>query len=157
MNLFSFIITLDDERNTVLRQIIVEGQLSLFDFHQKIVKAFELDPGEMASFYHVEGEWETTEEIPMEPFDEKSGQRSMMNTTVEDVFHNHQRMVYVYDFLYLWTFFVEKVKLADDISTPGVVVSVGTLPQNAPDKSFETLEFPEDEDVDPEDDDYSIY
>jgi hypothetical protein len=150
MSLFSLMITLDDEKNDVIRQLVVEGQSSLFDLHQSIVEAFELNPGEMASFYHVEGNWEMSEEIPMEKFDEKSPIRAMSECSVEDIFLNNDRLVYVYDFLSLWTFFIERVKTAEDVSTTGVVLSIGTLPDEAPGKLFE-FENNEMEDLDAED------
>lgn len=143
-------ITLDDENNDVIRQLVVEGQSSLFDLHQNILEAFELNPGEMASFYYVEGNWEMSEEIPMEKFDEKSPIRAMSECSVEDIFLNNDRLVYVYDFLSLWTFFIERVKTAEDVSTTGVVLSIGALPDEAPGKLF-VFENNEMEDLDAED------
>ncbi len=137
MALFSLMVTLDDERNNVLRQVIVDGESSLFDLHQQLVDYFSLPKGEMASFYYVEGEWEVGREIPIEAFDPKAQPETMLTTTVEDVFSQESRMVFVYDFLALWSFFVERVKLADDISEPGLVASVGQLPDSPPEKSFE--------------------
>lgn len=137
MSLFSLMITLDDEKNDVIRQLVVEGQSSLFDLHQSIVEAFKLNPGEMASFYYVEGNWEMSEEIPMEKFDEKSPIRAMSECNVEDIFLENDRLVYVYDFLSLWTFFIERVKTAENVSSTGVVLSIGTLPDEAPGKTFE--------------------
>lgn len=137
MPLYSLLITLDDERNNVLRQIIVDGNATLFDLHEQLVESFALPNREMASFYHVEGEWDMGEEIPLDAFDPKVKSNTMLTTTVNDVFAEQLRMVYVYDFLLLWTFFVERVKLADDITQPGLVASVGQLPDSPPEKSFE--------------------
>ncbi len=138
MALYSLMVTLDDERNNVLRQVVIDGNASLFDLHQQLVDFFSLPPGEMASFYHVEGEWEVGEEIPMEAFDVNAQTNTMMTSSVEDIFSHNQRMVYVYDFLALWTFFVERVKLADNINQPSLVASVGQLPDSPPEKTFET-------------------
>jgi hypothetical protein len=150
MKLYSLLVTLDDEKNNVLRQIIMSGSATLEDLHRQIVDAFGLSPGEIASFYKVEGDWDTGEEIPMENFDEKSTIPVMTDITVESFFESETRLLYVYDFFYLWTFFIEKVKLANDVTEPGVVMSVGKLPENAPDKSFEgeesDMEYLDDED-----------
>ena len=151
MKLYSLLITLDDENSNVLRQIVMPGSATLEDFHRQIVEAFKLHPGEMASFYSVEGDWDTGGEIPMENFDEKSDTPVMADITVESFFESENRLLYVYDFFYLWTFFVERVKLADDVTEPGLVLSVGKLPEEAPDKSFEG-EGPEMDDIDEEDD-----
>ncbi len=144
MALYSLMVTLDDERNNVLRQIVVDGDQSLFDLHNVLVESFGLTEGEMASFYHVEGEWDTTEEIPMEVFDPKVQSKTMYSSSIEDVFSEENRLVYVNDFIALWTFFIERVKLAEDISQPGVVASIGELPDSPPAKTFEGDAFSDD-------------
>ncbi|MCH8547016.1 MAG: plasmid pRiA4b ORF-3 family protein [Cryomorphaceae bacterium] len=153
MALFSLMVTLDDERNNVLRQLVVDGDQSLFDLHNLLVDYFDLSKGEMASFYHVEGEWETTEEIPMEVFDPKVESQTMFSINIEDVFSRENRLVYVYDFIALWTFFIERVKLAEDVSQPGLVASIGELPETPPAKTFMGNDFPSSEDFEDEDED----
>ncbi|TVQ77094.1 MAG: hypothetical protein EA358_07430 [Flavobacteriales bacterium] len=137
MHLYSLMITLDDEANDVIRQIAISGEKTLLELHDKIVEAFELPKDELASFYYVEGNWEMAEEITLEKFDEKSPFKAMGECSVDELFGENERLVYVNDFLKLWTFFIERVKTAQDTRTEGVLLSIGKLPEKAPDKEFE--------------------
>ena len=50
-----------------------------------------------------------------------------------------QRMLYVYDFMSLWTFFVEIMDMGEPKSGtdyPQLVLSVGNTPEEAPDKNW---------------------
>ena len=48
------------------------------------------------------------------------------------------KLIYIYDFMNMWAFYVELVEIDTDAeaSAPQVILSVGEPPQKAPDKQF---------------------
>ncbi|MBT8177616.1 MAG: hypothetical protein HKP60_00635, partial [Eudoraea sp.] len=53
---------------------------------------------------------------------------------------NNPRLIYVYDFLSMWTFFVELADIVakeDGRSYPNLLFSFGELPDSPPEKHFE--------------------
>ncbi len=138
-----------DATEDVFRDIEIQEDATFEDFNNVITQAFGFDGMEMASFYVSDDEWNQGEEISQ--FDMSEGQdsiRLMNETTLDGVFSEDQtRMIYVYDFLNMWTFLVELAEIAEPINGqayPNLLFSHGILPDSAPDKQFEA-----DEDEDP--------
>lgn len=138
-----------DATEDVFRDIEIQEDATFEDFNNVITQAFGFDGMEMASFYISDDEWNQGEEISQ--FDMSEGQdsiRLMNETTLDGVFSEDQtRMIYVYDFLNMWTFLVELAEIAEPINGqayPNLLFSHGILPDSAPDKQFEA-----DEDEDP--------
>ncbi|MCB0373143.1 MAG: hypothetical protein KDD31_09060, partial [Muricauda sp.] len=105
-------------------------------------QAFGFGGGEMASFYTCDEEWNQDEEIALFDMSENGSDIRLMNeTTLDDVLTEQTpKMIYVYDFFSMWTFFVE---LADIIEKedgrvyPNLLFSFGELPDSPPEKKFE--------------------
>lgn len=80
----------------------------------------------------------------------------MSDYKIESIFNNtSNKMIYVYDFLKLWTFFVEYIgdfQPPENNTTPLLLFSLGNLPNEAPLKEFEPKKE-EDED----NDDFDIF
>lgn len=138
-----------DATEDVFRDIEIQEDATFEDFNNAITQAFGFDGMEMASFYVSDDEWNQGEEISQ--FDMSEGQdsiRLMNETTLDGIFSEDQtRMIYVYDFLNMWTFLIELAEIAEPlsgISYPNLLFSHGILPDSAPDKQFEA-----DEDEDP--------
>ncbi|MGB6268455.1 MAG: hypothetical protein WBF67_05535, partial [Olleya sp.] len=84
--------------------------------------------------------------------------RLMNETTISDTVHEAQtKLIYVYDFMNMWTFFVELaeiVEVAEGVDYPNLMYVQGQVPTEAPDKIFEAekdefdQEFDDDFDVD---------
>lgn len=135
-------IILDAEEDT-FRDIEIEAGATLEEFHNAITQAFGFLGNEMASFYTCDEEWKQDEEIALFDMSEGGSDIRLMNeTTLDDVMHKDQpKLIYVYDFLSMWTFFVE---LADIVSKedgrtyPNVLFSFGELPDAPPEKNFES-------------------
>lgn len=159
-----------DGDEDVLRDVEITINDNLETFHNLIVNAFGLDQGEMSSFYISNGEWEQGLEISL--FDMNDSDEPTLNmseTTLENLIEDEQlRLIFVYDFMNLWTFLIELVEVSEPVSGvayPHVIFSHGQLPEQAPEKSFETegesLDFFDDavDDSDVEDfyDDYENY
>jgi len=144
--IFRFRIILDATED-IFRDIEIQEDATLEDFSNAITQAFGFDGMEMASFYVSDDEWNQGEEISQ--FDMSEGQASvrlMNETSLDSAFSEDQtRMIYVYDFLNMWTFLVELAEIAEPIqgiSYPNLLFSHGILPDSAPDKQFEAEEDP---------------
>lgn len=149
-------IILETEQD-VFRDIEIDETQTLFDLHQSIKKAFELEGEEMASFYLSNQEWFQGSEIPLEDMSDEGDVETMQEVTVKQVIPaKGGRMIYVYDFLALWTFYCEVVEVdvisVNEDKLPAVVFSYGKRPDEAPEKDMlADLDF--DLDFDEEDDD----
>jgi hypothetical protein len=139
-----------DAEEDIFRDIEIEDNNTLEDFHNAITQAFGFGGGEMASFYTCDEEWNQDEEIALFDMSENGSDIRLMNeTTLDDVLTEQTpKMIYVYDFFSMWTFFVE---LADIIEKedgrvyPNLLFSFGELPDSPPEKKFE-VESNNDED-----------
>lgn len=156
MENFTFLVTLDDDKSNVIREIGIESTKSLEDLHRLIVQSFGLSPGELASFYRTNENWEQLDEIPLLPLGEgDNAPLPMSEISVGAYFTNNHRLLYVYDFMNMWTFYVEKKSRGPALPV-GLIHSIGVLPAEAPARFFT------DEDTDPKhkraltDDDFSI-
>jgi hypothetical protein len=158
--IYRFRIILDTHED-VFRDIEIEASNTLEDFHNAITQAFGFDGQEMASFYTTNELWEEDEEISLfDVSDEPGGVRIMGETYLEDVVdEENTRLLYVYDFLNMWTFMVELADIAEAETTqiyPNLMYSHGQIPEEAPEKEFiaeeiEDDDFDEEFDLDPED------
>lgn len=140
------------------RDIEIEGDATLEDFHNVIVQSFQLPGDEMASFYDSDDDWNQGQEYCL--FDMTEGLSPVLKmhaTQVSQVFSTtSKRMIYIYDFLSMWTFLIELdaiVGKSDTAEYPSVVFSMGVLPDEPQDRSFEADPRFE-EDTDSMDDDY---
>lgn len=162
--IYRFRIILDTDED-VFRDIEIEASATLEDFHNTITQSFGFDGSEMASFYKANEFWEEGEEIALFDMGDVPGEIRIMNETfIEDVVsRDDTKMIYVYDFLSMWTFMVELADIAEKeegMSYPNLMYVHGQIPAEAPEKEFtsEPLDrddhddfYEEDYDLDPED------
>lgn len=158
--IYRFRIILDTDED-VFRDIEIEASNTLEDFHNAITQSFGFDGQEMASFYTTNDLWEEGEEICLfDVSDEPDGVRIMGETYLEDIVDEEKtRLLYVYDFLNMWTFMVELADIAEaeaGTTYPNLMYSHGQIPEEAPEKEFiaeeiEDDDFEEEFDLDPED------
>ena len=158
--IYRFRIILDhDNEDDIFRDIEIRNTDTLEDFHNTITQSFGFDGSEMASFYRSDDEWNQGEEISL--FDMSDGLATvklMGETTLEDTVNNDQtKLIYIYDFLNMWTFFVELAEIVDEAEGtdyPNLMFVHGQIPSEAPEKLFETekldtdSEFEDDYDLD---------
>ncbi|MGB5172072.1 MAG: hypothetical protein WBN11_05880 [Eudoraea sp.] len=140
-------IILDTEED-IFRDIEIEYNVSLEDFHNAITQAFGFLGNEMASFYTCDDNWNQDEEIPLFDTSESNAQvRLMQDTPLSSIVtEDSPKLIYVYDFLSMWTFFVELAdveKKEDGKAYPNVLFSFGELPESPPEKHFEADSGPE--------------
>lgn len=160
--LYRFRVILDAE-DDVFRDIEIMANDTLEDLHNTILQSFGFDGNEMASFYVSDDEWNQGEEISQFDMAEGGSSIRLMNeTSLDSVFSESQtKMIYVYDFLSMWTFLVELAEIAEPepgMDYPNLMFVHGQLPMTAPEKDFQAEgenfgpEFDDDYDVDDYDD-----
>lgn len=148
VNIFKFRVIIDTE-NDVFRDIEIETEANFEAFHRAILDAFDFEAGEMASFYMSDESWEKGLEIPLMDMGGKEG-GSMNNTALRDQLSMPgQKVLYVYDFLRMWIFYVELVEVKKDAPStiyPRVSLAYGDAPSQD-DKEMDLFgsEFSEDE------------
>ena len=104
-----------DVKEDVFRDIEIEKTSTLEDLHHAITQSFGFLGNEMASFYKSNESWRQGEELPLESMENGS---NMRDEPLNKIFTSSQHhLIYVYDFLNLWTFFVELKETADIISS----------------------------------------
>jgi hypothetical protein len=121
-----------DNNDDVFREIRINTDNTLEDLHKVIVSSFGLKPEEMAAFYLTNEEWEQGEEIPLIAMEPSS--REMQNISVNDIFQNTEKLLYVNDFLILWRFMIEVEEIDElkEVEEAEVVLSFGNMPEEAP-------------------------
>lgn len=127
-----------DTKEDVIRTILVDEKQSLENLHTTVAKAFGFDGQEMASFYRTDNEWNQGEEIPLFNMAE-AGEGISMATCVlnETLPRKNDKLIYVYDFFNMWTFYVEVIEISPNtIEESKIVLSVGEMPKEAPEKQF---------------------
>lgn len=158
--IYRFRIILDTDED-VFRDIEIEASATLEDFHNTITQSFGFDGNEMASFYKANEFWEEGEEIALFDLGDVPGEIRIMNETlIEDVVSREEtRLIYVYDFLSMWTFMIELGDIAEreeGQSYPNLMFVHGQIPAEAPEKEFTSEPLDPDEDDDFFDEDYDL-
>jgi len=130
-----------DVKKDVIRDIIIDSSENLETLHATITSAFGFNGQEMASFYRTDIEWNQGEEIPLFDMSENEDSISMNQFTINETFINkNDKLIYVYDFMSLWTFFIElseiKIESNKEKTSPKVVFAFGDVPETAPEKEF---------------------
>ena len=115
-----------EEEKDVFRDIEILANQSFLTFHNAILNAFEFSNDQMASFYLSNDNWDKGEEITLMPFDFDSGDtsKSMDDTTLGSrVSKKNQKLLYVYDFLAMWCFYIELVEINHPVDKDYPVVT----------------------------------
>ena len=124
-----------DVEQDVFRDIIVNETINLEELHFIIAKSFGFKGQEMASFYLTDDTWEQGEEIPLFDMSEEENSFSMTNCITSMVLKKEgDKLIYIYDFFSMWTFFVELTEIIDEINEdlPLIALSFGNTPDEAP-------------------------
>ncbi len=157
---YRFRVILDAEED-VFRDIELLQESTLEDFHNSIINAFGFDGNEMASFYLSDDTWNEGEEISQfDPGDGDEPVKLMNETTLDSILSKDQtKLIYVYDFLSMWTFLIELGEISEveeGRDYPNLMFVHGQIPLEAPNKEFiaEKGEFGDDFDEDFDVDDY---
>ena len=133
-----------DTKEDIIRDIEIENSSTFKDLHLEILKSFQFDGNEMASFYLSNDNWIQGKEISLSSFQEEDKDELIMeNCTLDSIIdENQKKFIYIYDFLNLWTFFIEIFEINSiikDEKYPKLIFSLGKIPEKAPDKNFEQI------------------
>jgi len=147
MHIYRFRILLEDN-DQFFREIDIRANQTFEEFHKAIAESADFDLSEMASFYLCDSKWNKQQELSLcdleiqeeelndEDEDGTFKKRTMpvammCNTKMKDVIIDpHQRMIYIYDFLKMHTFFIELFKIRESeegVTYPRVVKSTGFI------------------------------
>ena len=146
---YKFRVILDAEED-VFRDIAILDEDTLEDLHNAIVNAFGFDGLEVASFYTCDDTWNQEDEIPMFDSGDIPGENKIMSDyQLSDILHqDNTKIIYVYDFINMWTFLVElaAVEATSEIGViyPSLLFSHGEMPAEAMEKHF-VSDFEEEE------------
>lgn len=153
--IYKFRVILDAQED-VFRDLALDENDTLEDLHNAIVNAFGFDGQEMASFYTSDEKWSQGDEIPMFDTGDTPGEvDTMADYRLMDLLdRENTKIIYVYDFLNMWTFFVELAAIEEPesgASYPMMLFAHGEMPSMAPEKNFADADENE---LDFDDDDY---
>ena len=147
MHIYRFRILLDDN-DQFFREIDIRANQTFEEFHKAIGRSADFSLTEMASFYLCDSKWNKQQELTLcdleiqeEDLNEEDDEgifkkktipvAMMCNTKMKDVIIDpHQRIIYIYDFLRMHTFFIElfKIRAAEEgVKYPLVVKSTGFI------------------------------
>ena len=131
----------NDTEDDIFRDIEINKKDTLVEFHKSIITSFGFSNNEIASFYLSDNQWNQGEEISLFSFEDQDN-KLMSDVLINDVINNqNNKLIYVYDFLNMWTFLIELVEVAEGIKGidyPNIIFSKGEIPEKAPEKKFES-------------------
>src|SRR5210317_670551 len=141
---FRIILNVEED---VLRDIIVDSNITLIDFSKIISSEFGFDSSEISTFHHSNENWEQLDEIKIFKIDELD--QIMDKTPISNFFLSKgDKLIYIYDFLNYWTFFIELFELDESVKLDNYkcINSVGEVPKNPPSDIFDVNSIKEDSD-----------
>ena len=116
---FRFRVILDTEED-VVRELEIFEEDSFESLHKILLASFGFSATEMASFYMSNNEWEKGEEITLmnigsiDEMEEEAGILSapmMSNCYLYEYMNGPEsKMIYVFDFLLMWCFYIELIE-----------------------------------------------
>ena len=157
--IYRFRVVLDnDTKEDIFRDIEIRKTDTLEDLHNTITQSFGFDGSEMASFYLSDDDWNQGQEISLFNLSEGLDTVALMSKTVIDTVVDIERtkLIYVYDFLSMWTFLVELAEVvqeAQGTDYPNLMYVHGQVPNQAPEKTFKAEQ--NEDDLDEYRDDYN--
>tara|TARA_B100001057_G_C22865507_1_gene956325 strand:+ start:3435 stop:3905 length:471 start_codon:yes stop_codon:yes gene_type:complete len=129
--------TILDVDDDVIRDLEIDDNSLLEDLSLFITKSYGFKDKEMASFYETDENWKQGAEMNLIELDEE---KNFSKETLNSIFNKKKRrLIFVYDFLALWTFYIEVVEFTEPlkhINYPNVVFTKGKVPKIAPNKTF---------------------
>ena len=127
-----------DTETDVIRDFEIEATATLEELHDAVSQSFGFAGNEMASFYRSDENWIQGEELPL--VDMGVGEEVLNEKPLNNILsENENRLIYVYDFLNLWTFFVELMETAEKDHLkgyPSLIFSHGEVPETPQNKDF---------------------
>ncbi len=158
MKEYKFRVLIDTlEEENAFRDIAINNDFTFDKLHKAINKAFDFKGDQVASFYLSNEDWDKGEEIGlMDMTGESADFVEMIHTPIkEKVDELNQKLLYVYDFLTMWCFFVELIEI-NPIDSSKEYPTIELVFGEAPAEDSKQIEMVDslDFDLDDEDDPY---
>ncbi|MBU6325393.1 MAG: hypothetical protein KJS92_07880 [Bacteroidetes bacterium] len=127
-----------EEDEDIVRWIDVQSSNTFLDFHNCILDSIGFDKKEPASFYMSDDNWKkrlevTLVDMGLEESDQAEPKPLMKDARMRDYVNDpHQRFVYVYDFIQMWTLYCELTQILEDEkgkTYPCIFRSLGKAPR----------------------------
>lgn len=136
MLIYKFKISFEDQTD-FSREIALRADQTFEDFHQALLGNLGLDPGMLASFYLCDHHFRKLKEIRLTDTNTVSGESQnpplMQDAALKDYIDDpHQRLLFIYDSLNQWTFYIEmfKIQPADKNTVyPAITRQEGGVPR----------------------------
>ena len=156
MHVYRFRILLEDVEE-FYRDIEISAGDTFESFHRAIIQAADLSGKELASFYICDSKWNRKKEISLMDMREEEDKdkektplimsKCKLGQFIDDP---HQRLIYIYDFLNMYEFYIELSKIIPaekGIKYPRCVKKVGAIPRAGAPALNVPAEFDEEEQV----------
>jgi len=148
VNIYKFRVIIDTEQD-VFRDIEIDTTATFEKLHDAILDAFDFEAGEMASFYMSNESWEKGLEIPLMDMAGDAALSMKSTTLSEMVSKPSDKILYIYDFMRMWIFYVELMEVKKDMPStiyPRVALVYGDVPsQDSKEMDLFGSEFSEEE------------
>lgn len=131
-----FRVVYDSAEENIWRDIAITKETHLEELHSTIIAAFNLEQGQMGSYYVSNEHWDQLDEVPQ--FAMEKDTKTMVDWTIESI-NQKDRFLYVYDFMRMYTFYVEVLDEDEGDLPIELLVEKGEVPA----KEVE-VEMPED-------------
>ena len=122
----------------VLRDIVTVSDISLIEFNKIIYSVFGFETQEVSTFFLTNDNWEQLDEIKIFKIDEND--QIMDKTSISNFFNlKNDKIIYVYDFLNYWTFFIELYDIGEYVEMDKkykILNSIGDVPKDPPSNIF---------------------
>ncbi len=135
MAVYKFKLTFEDYEDTY-RVIEIRSNQTFLDLHKIILESISFDDKQLASFYMSNDSWRKLQEITLEDMtDDPENPIPEMNSSKLSKYINdpHQKIIYVYDFMALWTMHLElfgiEIKENPKFTYPRIGKTVGLAPK----------------------------
>ncbi len=135
MAVYKFKLTFEDYEDSY-RVIEIKSNQTFLEFHKTILESIGFDEKQLASFYMSNDTWRREQEITLEDMtDDPENPIPEMKTSKLSQFVNdpHQKIIYVYDFMAMWTMHLElfgiEIKENPKFTYPRIGKSVGLAPK----------------------------
>lgn len=151
-----------EEQTDFVREFEVGSEQSFEDFHNAIVENLGIEKSTLASFFITDSRFRKKREISLvdmnpedrdDSFDDDNQDKMlvMRDAIISDIIDDpHQKLLYVYDYLHYWTFYMELIKIGKASvgdKYPKVVKSVGEVPKELTQKSHQLSNLDLDQDM----------
>ncbi len=143
MHIYRFKLTFEDQ-DEFLREFEIESEQTFEDFHNAIVENLGLNKSMLSSFFITDSRFRKKREIslidmnpedrPENPDQEYEEKMLVMKDAVLNDFIDdpHQKLLYVYDYLNYFTFYLELLKIVPanaKVTYPHVAKTQGEVPR----------------------------